>query len=643
MPYILKRTNGTQLAIIQDGSIDQSTDLVFIGKNYAGYGQTMNENFLQLLENFASTRTPSKPLTGQIWFDSANLKLNIYDGNRFKTLTVTDSNTARPSDLRTGDQWFDPVNQKLYVYNGIEFVMIGPEKNAAAVQSTFSASLVQDNTFANHTILQANIGSGSNSIPAVFSKESFVPAGSSLLSTDQKFLNVARGISLPGYAPISLGTNKGIGAVPDNEHVDTLFFGAASSAWGMLELYNNEPTFFESNKYIRYTGDGIDVPGSIIARNDAGITLGSSGSIKISASGLIANISNPNSTRITFNTKVLGNIVTALAIDYTSPAIVIVPSVNPVTDLGTGSQGFRNLYASNLYSSNLIANGSTNYITGNWQLAAGATISGGTVTASSAVNSTNATKLESYTANGTYVHATIDETAYSIAQRDATGKLTAKGINAAVSGATVTGAWTIGVGGTFQATSLLGAGTTGYVVASQSSSANSIAQRDASGALLASNVVTPLLSAGTLSSSNGQISGQWTLTSGSSLESTYADLAERYHADAEYAPGTVLIVGGVNEVTVTNVKADPRVAGIVSTNPAFKLNSEAGVDTTHPYIALKGRVPCLVVGPVFRGDRLVTSDRAGYAERSMNANDPIIGIALQDMLVDVGIIEVMVK
>jgi hypothetical protein len=643
MPYILKRTNGTQLAVIQDGSIDQSTDLIFIGKNYAGYGQTMNENFLQLLENFSSSRSPSKPLTGQIWFDSANLKLNIYDGNRFKSLTVTDSNTARPSDLRTGDQWFDPVNQKLYVYNGIEFVMIGPEKNVAAVQSTFSASLVQDNTFANHTVLQANIGSGSDSVPAVFSKDSFVPASSSLLSTDQKYSNVARGISIPGYRPISLGANKGIGAVPDNEHVDTLFFGAASSAWGMLELYNNEPTFFESNQYIRYTGDGIDIPGSIVARNDAGITVGSSGAMKISASGLVGNISNPNGSRITISSNMLGNLVTALAIDFQAPAVVVLPSTSPATDLGTSNQAFRSLYATNLYSANLIASGTTNFITGNWTLSPGATISGGTVTASSAVNSTNATKLESYTANGTYVHATIDETAYSIAQRDGTGKLTANGINAGQAGATVTGAWTIGVGGTFQATSLLGAGTTGYVVASQTGNANSIAQRDASGALVANNVITPTLSAGTLVNSNGQISGQWTLTSGSSLESTYADLAERYHADAEYAPGTVLVVGGVNEVTTTNEKADPRVAGIVSTNPAFKLNSEAGTDNTHPYIALKGRVPCLVVGPIFRGDRLVTSDKPGYAERSMNATDPIIGIALQDMIVDVGIIEVMVK
>jgi hypothetical protein len=90
----------------------------------------------------------------------------------------------------------------------------------------------------------------------------------------------------------------------------------------------------------------------------------------------------------------------------------------------------------------------------------------------------------------------------------------------------------------------------------------------------------------------------------------YADLAEHYESDFEYAPGTVVVFGGSKEITVTNAKADARVAGAVSTNPAYLMNTQcAGLP-----IALRGRVPVQVVGPVTKGDSLVTSSEPGYAE-----------------------------
>lgn len=123
----------------------------------------------------------------------------------------------------------------------------------------------------------------------------------------------------------------------------------------------------------------------------------------------------------------------------------------------------------------------------------------------------------------------------------------------------------------------------------------------------------------------------------------YADLAERYSADAVYESGTVLIVGGEKEVTVTSQFADTRVAGIVSKNPAYMMNSEAGTDETHPYIALKGRVPCKVVGPIKKGDLLVTSAHPGYACVGQNVfSGAVIGKALEDHSEGFGIIEVKV-
>ena len=129
-------------------------------------------------------------------------------------------------------------------------------------------------------------------------------------------------------------------------------------------------------------------------------------------------------------------------------------------------------------------------------------------------------------------------------------------------------------------------------------------------------------------------------------QAQYADLAERYEADMAYEVGTVLIFGGDKEVTRSTQAFDRRVAGVVSATPAYLMNSQAGSDSTHPAIALQGRVPCMVVGNVFKGDLLVTSGIAGVAQ-SAGELDPrpgsVIGKALENYTANgVGVIEVVV-
>ena len=77
MAYILNKTNGTVLAKLEDGAINQSTDLIFVGKNYAGYGEIINEDLLKLLENFSNKTAPTKPITGQLWYNSASKQINV--------------------------------------------------------------------------------------------------------------------------------------------------------------------------------------------------------------------------------------------------------------------------------------------------------------------------------------------------------------------------------------------------------------------------------------------------------------------------------------------------------------------------------------------------------------------------------------
>jgi len=132
---------------------------------------------------------------------------------------------------------------------------------------------------------------------------------------------------------------------------------------------------------------------------------------------------------------------------------------------------------------------------------------------------------------------------------------------------------------------------------------------------------------------------------GTSTSAQYADLAENYSADADYEPGTVLVVGGDAEVTACSQYADSASAGVVSTNPAHLMNS--GLDTPNTVaLALAGRVPCKIVGTVIKGDLLTTSEKSGVATRLLPDSfvpGCVIGKALENYdSNEIGIIEVLV-
>jgi hypothetical protein len=144
------------------------------------------------------------------------------------------------------------------------------------------------------------------------------------------------------------------------------------------------------------------------------------------------------------------------------------------------------------------------------------------------------------------------------------------------------------------------------------------------------------------SSTAGTITGNWSLSASSKLQATYADLAEYYAADKEYAVGTVLVFGGDAEVTTTTIFGDTRLAGVVSENPAYTMNSALG--GTRANIALQGRVLCKVVGRVQKGDLLTTAGVAGHAAKAIEPKvGAIVGKALANKdTVEAGLVEVSV-
>ena len=139
----------------------------------------------------------------------------------------------------------------------------------------------------------------------------------------------------------------------------------------------------------------------------------------------------------------------------------------------------------------------------------------------------------------------------------------------------------------------------------------------------------------------GNLTGNWTLSAGSRLQATYADLAEKYVSDAEYTPGTVLVFGGEHEVTLSTESDSFRVAGVVTTNPAYVMNS--GCEGKHVVnIALQGRAPVKVTGPVYKGDLLVASSNGHATANNIARAGTIIGKSLENFNGESGIIEVAV-
>ena len=120
---------------------------------------------------------------------------------------------------------------------------------------------------------------------------------------------------------------------------------------------------------------------------------------------------------------------------------------------------------------------------------------------------------------------------------------------------------------------------------------------------------------------------------GTAVEALYADLAERFEADASYEAGTVVAVGGTAEVTAVTEEASESVFGVVSTRAAYLMNAKAGANDTHPAIAMTGRVPVRVVGTVLKGQRLISSNIPGVARAAKDGEATglnTLGRALED-------------
>jgi hypothetical protein len=511
MAYQVDKFNGQFFVSVEDGTIDTSSDLRFVGKNYAGYGEVQNENFLHLLENFANTNAPPKQVTGQIWFDSANKKLKFYDGTRWKLAGGAEVSPTAPSGLTTGDFWWDNTAKQLYAYTGTEFTLVGPESSPELGASTILAAVVKgtvSTAVGPHTILQVFVN---DKVIGIYSTTAFTLDNSQ--NPIEDFSVIKKGFTL-AKSQTGISTD------------DYVLWGTASNAARLGG--------FLASEYIR-SGDS-SFPGEV-AFSDPGFTVGDGNDLRVRVeNGDEVVIENRLGNDITFK------ITVAETTDERNVLVVrstgVVPGDDDVYVLGTPLLRWNNVYATAItgnVTGNLTGN-STGIHTGNVQATdatviinattkqigyVGATLFGtlnGSVTGSAA-SATNSSKL-----NDLDPSVSVPGTAVAtIPVRDTAGNIYANqfiGVVEKTDKTFIDAANTV-----VDPTWSEGSASTQYRTAKLLATPYSIAARDASANITAN------------------------IFNGTATAARYADLAEKYLADAEYEVGTVVAVGGEKEVT----------------------------------------------------------------------------------------------
>lgn len=457
MAYQINLTNGTAFATIADGTLNTSSSMILIGKNYPGYGAFLDTNFIHLLENSANATAPSAPLAGQLWFNTTTKIIQVWNGTTWKSLGGATASSSAPSNNNTGDLWYDTINQQLNVYTGNSFILVGPQFTSATGVTGAIPVTLTDTLGSTHTVVQLTTA---NAVVAMVSKDAtFIPGGA----------------GVPGFGNV----RPGITLANSISGVTQQFFGLANNAQQLNGL--------SSSDFVRNSGVTQTMSVGLNVLNDTGLGVGTNNDLRMSVSGGAVTIQNQTTNaNIVFRVNQGGVATTVLTLDGANASVSFGNSITVSSIAKTGSNAVGNIGSSTNYFNRVFATATT---------------------------------------------------------------------------------------------------------------------------------------------------------------ALYADVAERFAADETYEAGTVVKIGGSQEITAVDDEACENVLGVISSKAAFLMNGGAGEDDTHPPVAVTGRVPVRVIGPVRKGDRLVSAGK-GLA-RSARSNEATafntIGRSLVDKTsVDEGLIEAIV-
>ena len=337
MAYVINLTNGGSLVTVEDGTIDQSTSLKLVGKNYAGYGEIQNENFIHLLENFSSANQPAGPLSGQIWFDNSLKKLKFYDGTKFRTTGGAEISTTQPVGLTTGDFWWDTSNNQLYAQNSDGgFVLIGPQSIGETVSAMVTAQ-VRDSNQVNRTIIKGTVDDG---VVFIVSNSEFT-----IDTTDPA--NVISGFDVVRQGLTLRNTTSSANGVTSSAH---RFHGTATNAEALGGVL--------AANFVQNTPGQESSFGDIVRFSDAGFTVGAANDLKVyidtAGAGNEGIIENTVGQKIRFKVKSSGFVTTE---PFHISSDGLMPTATTTYDIGSSSIKFRNIYAT---SFNGLATNATN-------------------------------------------------------------------------------------------------------------------------------------------------------------------------------------------------------------------------------------------------------------------------------------------
>lgn len=189
MSYIINKSDGSILLTLQDGTVDTSTSIGLLGRNYTGYGEIQNENFVFLLENFANENPPGRPLPGQLWYDSNNTRINVFNGEVWAPVGSANVGLLPPPEIN-GTFWIKKPTDQLYAFTGDQWRLIGPEALEGFGITKLEARMVRDDLEEPHAILLHVID---DKVLAVTSNEEFTIFPEDAISG---FFNVTPGLTL---------------------------------------------------------------------------------------------------------------------------------------------------------------------------------------------------------------------------------------------------------------------------------------------------------------------------------------------------------------------------------------------------------------------------------------------------------------
>ena len=193
MTYKINTTDGNLLVEIPDGTFDTSvSSITLVGKNVTQFGEAINENFIKMLENFASTTPPDNPIKGQLWFNSASLRLHVYDGTTFRASGSPLISPIQPLNMIAGDIWINNETNQVWFYDGNDYILSGPIYTAQQGVSGFEIRTVLDIFDRSRTICILRVA---DTLLGIFSKDEFTPK-----------------VAIDGYGPVGTIIKAGFNA-----------------------------------------------------------------------------------------------------------------------------------------------------------------------------------------------------------------------------------------------------------------------------------------------------------------------------------------------------------------------------------------------------------------------------------------------